>query len=63
MVQLANDYDSLISSAQSALGVRRKKQKELQAVTKKSKKKKAEDLMEEIDKCQNDFDKLSQAVR
>lgn len=63
IVQLAEDYQKMIDSAGSALSVRRKKLKVLQSLTKKGKKKKAEDVMEEIDKCQKEFDKLSQAVR
>ena len=63
IVQLATDYDSMMSAADSALAVRRRKARELRAVTKRSKKKKAEEVMSEIDDCQKEFDKLSQAVR
>ena len=63
IVQLATDYDSMMSAADSALAVRRRKARELRAVTKRSKKKKAEEVMNEIDDCQKEFDKLSQAVR
>ena len=63
IVQLATDYDSMMSAADAALAVRRRKARELRAVTKRSKKKKAEEVMGEIDDCQKEFDKLSQAVR
>ena len=63
IVQLATDYDSLMAAADSALSVRRRKARELRTVTKRSKKKKADDVMSEIDECQKEFDKLSQAVR
>ena len=63
IVQLATDYDSMMSAADSALSVRRRKARQLRTVTKRSKKKKAEEVMNEIDDCQKEFDKLSQAVR
>ena len=63
IVQLATDYDSMMSAADSALSVRRRKARQLRTVTKRSKKKKAEEVMNEIDECQKEFDKLSQAVR
>ena len=63
IVQLATDYDAMMAAADSALSVRRRKARELRTVTKRSRKKKADDVMSEIDECQKEFDKLSQAVR